>query len=712
VLTHPRLSKTEPADLRMPAADAAIVDESAIGALVTSVVVDPALLTDLATYDSAPGEEHRIEEAEAIGRAVAEAVAGSTDAVAALRAAGVAPQHLREAAAAASLGADKARPAVHPGMPDMLARGVLARHRGHPGRGVAAVFTQLARDLEAGRSSSSGIEWDAKNTAKLDDGTKVPHPVIRRHGLAAVKGVPSTAPLLLLDADAELDINRRMFGDDGLRGFTVPAVRQAYVIQVSDAAVAKSSLAPGVRLRNNKAKAEKLRGRITELVQRETADGPRVLVIAPLQVRRALTGEMGDAVPVWTPWHGAELTHYGRHLGVNRWAEFDTVIIIGREELPPVVAERIARAIWADTPDVALNLPGEFGRELRRHDLRTGTAPAVSVRAHADPRVQSVIEISRECAMGQGADRLRLIHRDPAKPARVIVMSNLPVPGLVVDELLTLDDVLAGGTVWQRARAAVPAGVLPLSPDWLTANLSGLFPSRRTAARAVGELVPTGNIYPYCQVALIRTAGPGRPGKALVAAGVADPRGELARLLGCEVVGFRLPTQADEKPTAAKPEGAPKTEPVSVSPAKPAPAVEPEDDMPPDQLPAVATFATLRADTLPPFETVLPPATPAAPMLVPAPGARDRLGVLSARLEAARPLWCGCGCRSFWKPAGGPWTCASCYPAEDEVAAWTWVPSDVAVARAAARRTVGLAAYAARALEHGGGAARLCAAGV
>jgi hypothetical protein len=60
---------------------------------------------------------------------------------------------------------------------------------------------------------------------------------------------------------------------------------------------------------------------------------------------------------------------------------------------------------------------------------------AWNITVHPDPRVQEIVEIKRENAMGQAADRLRLIHRDPNYPARVLVVSNLPVPGLVVDEL-------------------------------------------------------------------------------------------------------------------------------------------------------------------------------------------------------------------------------------------------------------------------------------
>ena len=94
-------------------------------------------------------------------------------------------------------------------------------------------MTQLARDIEAGRSASTGIEWDAENEAKLDDGTKVPHPIIWCHGLSPTPGAPKKTALLMLDADADLDVNRQAFGAD-LRSINIPAVRQTYVIQVTE----------------------------------------------------------------------------------------------------------------------------------------------------------------------------------------------------------------------------------------------------------------------------------------------------------------------------------------------------------------------------------------------------------------------------------------------------------------------------------------------
>ena len=229
------------------------------------------------------------------------------------------------------------------------------------------------------------------------------------------------------------------------------------------------------------------------MVKREVAGGRQTLIVAPRKVRLKLTGEKpGGDIPHYTSWSGADITHFGRHLGSNKWKDFDTVIVF-REQLPPIEAERMARAIWADDRDVTLTLGGEYIQEFRHHDTRDGVGPAVKVHVHPDPHVQSLVELHRENAMGQGIDRLRFIHRDPARPGKIIIVSNIPVPGVIVDRLMPLDDVLDGGTIWERAFKAMPGGVIPLSRDWLVTNLGKLFPSNDIARAAIKRLT-TGNV--------------------------------------------------------------------------------------------------------------------------------------------------------------------------------------------------------------------------
>jgi len=454
----------------------------------------------------------------------------------------ITPDLLRMAANAADEAARETRPRITAGMTTTDITKQTRRFKPHSGTAVAAVMRQLARDIEKGRPASIGVEWDAEVRATTEQGgVKVCHPLIRWHGLAEALAIPANARLLLIDADANLEINRRLFGPD-LPEVRINALRQTFTIQISDAVLGNSSLAPAKTLPNNCDKAGRLRGRLAAMVGREVANvGGGVLILTTLPVRRALTGETDALLPVSVAWQGAEITPYGRHLGRNDWSDFKTVVLIGREQLPAIAAERIARAIYADAPNVGLTLTGSYQKEERRHDTRCGVPKVVKVWAHPDPRVQAILEIKRECAMGQGIDRIRPVRRHPANPARVMVACNLPVPGLVVDELIALEDLLQGGSTLQLALRQVSGGVLPLVPSVLRSMFAKLFTSERTARRAV-EAINGQSAYidSYCRLAIYRVVGQKRASKALIRSDSTEPKRVLERLLDRAVVEFRL----------------------------------------------------------------------------------------------------------------------------------------------------------------------------
>lgn len=557
VMAHQRLGLHQPSDLVLPEPDCVIVDERAVDALTASDVIEPSDLVQPSTYDAEIGEEQRIQEAIDTATAVLAGLQGEKGVIAAIQAAGIiSSATLREAGRAAALSATKAQPAVHAGLDQESAVRVLNNHRPHPGLIIKEMFFALARAWEAGRQGSAAVKWDAEHTVRLEDGSTALHPIIRLHHRKPALGAPPGTPLVLIDADADLGINRRLFGSD-LRGFSIAAVRHAFVVQIGNHALSKSSLAPGRGLPNNSDKAERLLERIAKLVRREAQGGKKVLVVAAKKVRLALTDEENSwDLPISTRWCGAELTHFGRHLGNDQWRDHDTVIVIGREQLPPIEAERLARCIWGDDMEMPpLELPGAFITEKRRHDLRHGQAPAVEVQVHPCPQVQAILELMRECAIGQAIDRLRLIHRPPDRPARVIVLTNLPVPGLTVDELLPLDEVLEGGTTVELALQRMPGGVLPLAPAWLAEHMRPLFSSERTARREVERALdkwPLGNKKIYCRVATYTCHGKRRPSRALVRMDVLDPSAELARLMGKEITKFcLLPGEAPD--TAVNP---------------------------------------------------------------------------------------------------------------------------------------------------------------
>ena len=105
----------------------------------------------------------------------------------------------------------------------------------------------------------------------------------------------------------------------------------------------------------------------------------------------------------------------------------------------------------------------------------TASAVASASHVHADPRVQAILEQSREREIEQAVDRLRLIHRD--HPARVILMTNLPVD-LTVDHLTSWRRLLP--TRWWHTAQAL-RGCLPLSPSELARLLPEVWGTARAA---------------------------------------------------------------------------------------------------------------------------------------------------------------------------------------------------------------------------------------
>ena len=362
----------QPKDLRAPAPDIAVIDESTLDTLTVHAEVDPTWLTDPLNF-SGPDDEQRAAALD-IGATVAAALASTGPEIEALRAAEITPEDLRAAAKCAD--ASHTEPRLVAAMATRTALRRLDEHTPSHGRPVAGILRQLARDMEHGRPTSQCIEYDAAHTLKTDAGTRVAHSLIRRHATKDTL-VPQAAAVLLLDADADLSINQRLFGAD-LQGIVIPAARQAKVTQINDAALATSSLAPGEELANNGTKAKKLRGRITAFVDKLVAEEKRVLVVACLPVRRALTGEKAED-------SGLDgMARCGNHASRrDSWKQSLERLRRGGADRPRAASAAGRRAASARdmgaNSAAALSLTGAYQAEGRAHDLRNGAAPAVKV---------------------------------------------------------------------------------------------------------------------------------------------------------------------------------------------------------------------------------------------------------------------------------------------------------------------------------------------
>ncbi|MEI7609518.1 MAG: hypothetical protein WCJ64_19225, partial [Rhodospirillaceae bacterium] len=242
---------------------------------------------------------------------------------------------------------------------------------------------------------------------------------------------------------------------------------------------------------HQQAQSQKLRDSIAAMVAQKAAETmidqvtgetrtKRVLVITNLPVRLALTGEL-TGYEKSVQWQGAVLTHFGAYIGANDWKLFDAVYIIGREQPQPQAAERIARAIYADTSE-DIRFPGQYVSQRRGYDMRDGTSRYADVPVHPEPMVQEIVELIRERMSGQGIDRLRLMWPD-GRSVEVFVVCDIPLPGVVVDRLTKLPDLLAGGTRFERAWRE--RGILPLGGRDLHRMFPDLWESEEAARAAL-----------------------------------------------------------------------------------------------------------------------------------------------------------------------------------------------------------------------------------
>ena len=529
---HALLTTKQTDDLALPEPDLVIIDENCVEALTDSYEVNPAWLTQPTSYSA--GNAAEIADALAVGELVVETVAGGGDAITALGTKVTRADLLAAAKAAERI----ISPAINPTNTAAEIDAVLTTYSPGNGQHVARLLRQLAKDMKNGRLNSLAVEYCPDIQSKTEGGTRVNVPMILVHQSKKHK-IKKSVALCLIDADADLDINRQFFGQR-LRGFELSAVRRGRFVQISNSALANSSLAPPDNLQNNVPKAERLRGRIGGFVEGLVKEGRKVLVVATKPVRQAFSGEVGPKLPVFAPWLGAEITHYGQFLGVDRWSAFDAVVIVGREQIPPLAAERLARAVYGGST-VRLNLGGEYIQQRRGYDLRHGQAD-VLVQVHPEPLVQKFVELKREQKLAQAIDRLRLIHPDGRKPV-IYVLTNVPIPGIVVDRLVKLKEVWAGGTVWERALEAT-GGVVPLIAGWLTTHLPDIFGSTRTTERAIAELktakkTASWQLEYYCRLAVFSREGGTRQSLALVRVGVDDPKARLSALVGKAVAEFR-----------------------------------------------------------------------------------------------------------------------------------------------------------------------------
>ncbi|KRS16932.1 hypothetical protein XM52_15255 [Roseovarius indicus] len=337
----------------------------------------------------------------------------------------------------------------------------------------ASVWTCLADAKEAGRRTLERLR------------------LVNAHGRTAIRLCRKhlsehRQPMLLLDADADPEILGAL--DIDLQRTAHMTLRpNAEVVQVHDRRMTHGSLLKGARLR------EDWRSVIRrEVLSDRVGQGGGVLVGASRKVVMRFFADAGydfegladdeaSRRMLETPLHGAHWLWFGgRALGTNRYRDFSTVIIIGREELPVDALEDYGRALWGDRAEADLELvdPDEAGalrlpEQEVLYEMSDGSAIAVSVPCHPDPMIRRVQLQTRELATRQLVERLRLARSETCK--RVILGCNMPVPGLPVDDLVSWAAFCPSRPAAALIDAVLEKGGVRLSDAGLAEDAPGVF---------------------------------------------------------------------------------------------------------------------------------------------------------------------------------------------------------------------------------------------
>ena len=300
-----------------------------------------------------------------------------------------------------------------------------------------------------------------------------------RHKITRFKRVKGRQPqIIILDASASRQVIEQYFQIENFHAQSV--ARNSYVIQCQSTRCSTTSLAPH---RNKHPKsiqeAQRRLDKLNDLIKRMCTDHRRVLVVGP----GAIVGNPNDpnAPPsLITAPANCELAHFNALRGIDRWKDFDAVLIVGRNQPTVEVVQDMARALYFDDPQ-PLTLTGMWDSQKRGYRT-TGQLAGVDVHVHADARVQAVLEQVREHENLQGVDRLRHLHSKTVKT--VIILSNIPLD-IQVDETRSWDELM-DGTRLEQAWAQLD-GVLPLNAAWLSTRRADLWASVGAAKKDVAR---------------------------------------------------------------------------------------------------------------------------------------------------------------------------------------------------------------------------------
>jgi len=331
------------------------------------------------------------------------------------------------------------------------------------------------------------------------------------------------APVLMIDADANATILETFF-EQPVPVESIRVERRAEVHQFKDRTFSASKID----------ESDELLEQIHRFVSGVAQSG-KTLVVANKKVKEWLT-KLGET--------GATLDHFNNLRGVNAYADYQNIVLIGRTQPASTDLEKSARGIWFDA-DVPLRLLDQvsgsrpFVSERRGYRVKNGSGSA-NVQVHPDWRVQALHEQIRESESTQAIDRLRLLRDHPEGLERhVFILGSLPLD-------ITVDHLWSWSALQESLRIIDACnGVVPLNAEHLMKAVPDVG-AIRTAKKKIAELKGAASLIRLfirdraLLTAQYRLRGQKRPSEVLYDAKFAekDVKKQLNAMIGSEVDVF------------------------------------------------------------------------------------------------------------------------------------------------------------------------------
>ncbi|MAM60459.1 hypothetical protein [Maritimibacter sp. UBA3975] len=426
-LSHAYLTVEPPIDREIPIA-LRVVDEKAWPALTsrTELTID--------AFTRSPNENASPELAESMSKAKASIVDGlrrSQPIASHTRASGVSTDLLEELAEQERISRNFIE--IDPTLAPMLA---FSRSAKFDRKRFAASRTR-ERILRRIAEKETGHCNDLSLITKTVNGEEQQFVQLNR-----LRRISNDAPILFLDADASPEIIERIA--PGSKFVSVQSQPIADVIQLSDLTLSDSWIGDEEKGPDRRTSIRKIIRRETELV-----DPSKVLVVSTKSVLKLFTDDAQHS-----EFDGAEQSDHAFLGCVSRWfgpntqgsndfEEFSTVIVIGRLQPRPAAIESIARAIFREDDNPVMSFTeGPLPEHRTTRLLTDGSMHDATYRQHPDRRAATILSQFREHATLQAIARLRLV--SPNQPKRVIILSNLPLPGFPISRLATFEALEKG----------------------------------------------------------------------------------------------------------------------------------------------------------------------------------------------------------------------------------------------------------------------------